>query len=118
MKPQELDPIPPGDNPFDHDLTSMGTSIGSNIIIMHSNFSHEHCSSLVIVDRTTGRRYRLEPETVDVVDDCLCAGNYVMGEFDNGEFVPSSGLLKLSFTAHQYFDRYAREHLEKGNKAT
>lgn len=56
---EHLDPIPANDNPFKHDLYNMGTSLGTNCIVMHSNFSRDECPYLIVINKETGERVRL-----------------------------------------------------------
>jgi hypothetical protein len=46
-------------NPFHQDVSNMGTRLGSNVIIMHSNFDSSPAEYLVVVDTKTGERIKI-----------------------------------------------------------
>ena len=46
-------------NPFHQDISNMGTRLGSNVMIMHSNFDSKPAEWLVVVDTKTGERIRI-----------------------------------------------------------
>lgn len=46
-------------NPFLHDHFNMGTQLGSNLVVMHSNFNHDECKWLTLVDCITGERVKI-----------------------------------------------------------
>ena len=50
-------------NPFHQDLWNMGTRLGTNVTLMHSNFDNAECASFVIVNTRTGERFKIEMET-------------------------------------------------------
>ena len=60
MKTRKLDSFPPNSNPFNHDLYHMGKTIGTNVTIMMENHDNKECKYLIIVDRTTGQRLRVD----------------------------------------------------------
>lgn len=47
-------------NPFSQDVYHMGTRLGTNVIIMHSNFDHDPARYLIVVDCKTGERIKIE----------------------------------------------------------
>lgn len=61
----ELEPFPADCNPFHHDMSNMGTRIGKDLMLMHSNHTHEVCKFLIFVDTKTGQRFRLELANCD-----------------------------------------------------
>ena len=60
LKIVELSPFPENCNPFHHDLSHMGTPIGKDLMLMHSNHNTEECKYLIFVNTKTGKRFRLE----------------------------------------------------------
>lgn len=52
----KLENFPENANPFEHDLVNMGTQIGQNVLIMHSNHTSECCKKIIIVDIPSGKR--------------------------------------------------------------
>ena len=54
-----LEPIPAGDNPFRHDLSNMGSTIGTNITVMFHNHQDQRGEYLIVVNTETGERVRL-----------------------------------------------------------
>lgn len=54
---KELKSFPPDQNPFNHDLTNMGTYIGKNICVMF--YEHENNAWINIIDIKTGRRIKV-----------------------------------------------------------
>lgn len=59
MKVLEIHSIPAKSNPFNHDLFNMGTEIGKNVTVMYENFPDQFCKSLIVVDKTTGKRVQI-----------------------------------------------------------
>lgn len=55
----ELDNLPPGSNPFHHDAFSMGTPMGSNLLLMHGNHPSEKCGYLILINPFNGCRLRI-----------------------------------------------------------
>lgn len=62
MKITELDSFPPNSNPFKHDHYRMGHYIGKNVIIMMEKFDNEHQNYIIVIDKVTGKRVRIELE--------------------------------------------------------
>lgn len=60
MNLTKLTPFPPNCNPFHHDLFNMGTQMGSNLMIMHSNHKDQRVDSLILVNPITGERWKLD----------------------------------------------------------
>lgn len=56
MEFTKLSSYPPGANPFNHDLSSMGTRLASNVMAMHLNHTDAPSDCLVLVDTETGDR--------------------------------------------------------------
>lgn len=46
-------------NPFRSDNYHIGTPIGKNIVIMHPNFPKEYCKYIIIVNKKTGERVKI-----------------------------------------------------------
>jgi Fe2+ transport system protein FeoA len=59
MKIGEVVKVAPG-NPFLQDLSSMGTAVGRNIMIMHMCHDGEHCDHLVVWDQYKGEKVRID----------------------------------------------------------
>lgn len=57
---QEVESIPPGANPFNHDLWRMGTPIDKDLILMYSNSRPDQITHVVLVNTKTGRRFDLD----------------------------------------------------------
>ena len=55
-----LDPIPPNANPFHHDRYHMGGNIGTNVMMMNGQHKSEYCHYIILVNRETGARIRIE----------------------------------------------------------
>lgn len=63
---RNLEPIPPGSNPFVFDQYNMGQPIGNGLMLMFGNHSKEPCKYLILVDIKSGERVRLEIEQDDL----------------------------------------------------
>lgn len=59
MQVEQMEPIPPNSNPFCHDHYHMGTTLGSNVLVMHENHSDKPAQYLIIVHKPTGQRLRI-----------------------------------------------------------
>ena len=59
-KLKELEPQPPGENPFLHDLFNMGQLIGKDLYLMFRNHASDNCEYLILVDIKTGERTLIE----------------------------------------------------------
>ena len=59
IKPQRMDSIPAGENPFCHDHYNMGERLGHNVYVMFENFPKDRCPYLIVVNTETGERVRL-----------------------------------------------------------
>lgn len=46
-------------NPFHQDITHMGTRLGSNVMIMHSNFDSQEAKWIHVIDTKTGERIKI-----------------------------------------------------------
>lgn len=57
---REVESIPPGANPFNHDLWRMGTPIDKDLILMYSNSRPDQITHVVLVNTKTGRRFDLD----------------------------------------------------------
>jgi hypothetical protein len=57
MKFIGMEPIPAGDNPFNHDPVSMGLGVDKDIVIMYMR--HEGNQHITIVDTKTGQRAKV-----------------------------------------------------------
>lgn len=62
---ENLDSFPPNVNPFLYDSFNMGVRLGSNLMAMMSNHVDAECTSVILINRTTGVRIRVRitPET-------------------------------------------------------
>jgi hypothetical protein len=56
---ENLDPIPSDMTPYEFDAYNMGQNIGTNAMIMLSNFDSQLCKYVIVIDRTTGERIKL-----------------------------------------------------------
>jgi hypothetical protein len=65
MKIEELKDFPPNVNPFHYEHYLMGHYIGKNVIIMMSKFENENHDFIIVIDKTTGKRIRIELEKVE-----------------------------------------------------
>jgi len=71
MKVDILEPLPLNEdgspiNPLRHDLVSMGTHLGTNVMALHDNFDTQQAKWLIIVDQLTGQRIKITfPETFE-----------------------------------------------------
>jgi hypothetical protein len=65
MKVTKLEPFPPGANPYTQDAYNMGTSIGNNVEVMYDKHPSQHASYLIVVNKETGERLRIEVDSVD-----------------------------------------------------
>lgn len=50
-------------NPFHQDISNMGTRLGSNVVIMHSNFDSKPAEWLTVIDTKTGERIQITFDT-------------------------------------------------------
>jgi hypothetical protein len=46
----------------------MGTQMGSNLMLMHRNHTHQDCKYIIMVDLVTGKKFRVNviPEDEEV----------------------------------------------------
>lgn len=56
---EQMSPFPVQEDPFIHHLFHIGPYIGSNVLIMHENFSSEYCDYLIIVNKETSERIKV-----------------------------------------------------------
>ena len=59
MLAEEMAPFPPNVNPFCHDSYHMGTTLGSNVMVMHENHKDAPAQYLIIIHKPTGQRLRI-----------------------------------------------------------
>ncbi len=59
MIAEKIAPIPANSNPFHYDLYHMGTTLGTNVIVMYPNHPSEEMKYLIIVNVVTGERMRV-----------------------------------------------------------
>lgn len=52
--------IPAGENPLRHFFTPMGTSVGSNVMILHESFPSTVAKYIKVVDITSGEVLLIE----------------------------------------------------------
>lgn len=57
MKIKRLRSLPPGSNPFDHDLFQMGSQVAPNLLVMYSG--HGSLGQVDLVNPVTGERVRI-----------------------------------------------------------
>ena len=55
---EEMESFPAGENPFIHDSYHMGVFVGTNPLVMYE--SHKDNRYIIIVDRRTGKRLRVD----------------------------------------------------------
>lgn len=60
MEIVEKDSFPPDANPFHYDAFNMGTYLGTNVALMYGNHPDQHCGYLIVVNRKTGKRMRID----------------------------------------------------------
>lgn len=60
MRISNLKSFPANENPYLHDSYHMGVSVGKNIEIMFEK--HDHNNYIIIVEKTTGERLKVEFE--------------------------------------------------------
>ena len=69
LEPFEIDPtkVAVDDdgciNPFHQDAWHMGTRLGKNVMLMHTNFDNMECAAFIVVNTRTGERFTIETET-------------------------------------------------------
>jgi hypothetical protein len=59
LEAEPITPFPPG-NPFHHDAIRMGINIGSNVVAMFHQHTHERQDTVIIVNTETGERMLLK----------------------------------------------------------
>lgn len=59
-KLETMPPIKPKIDPRQQDGFHVGTDLGTNVVAMHPNFIEHECPYIILVDRTTGQRLRIE----------------------------------------------------------
>lgn len=73
MKLTKLDSFPLNPkgrcNPFCHDLFHMGTDVGNNLVVMYSKHTDKPCEYVIIVDKNTGERYKVEVDLSKIVKE-------------------------------------------------
>lgn len=78
IRVRTMETIPAGDSPFQHDLSNMGTVLGTNITVMYKTFPKERMEFLIVVNKDTGERVRLEftevPGGPDFMDTLMNGG--------------------------------------------
>ena len=57
---KEKESFPAGANPFNHDMTRMGTSIGNNVVVMYASGSDQETKYLIVYHKPTGKRIRID----------------------------------------------------------
>lgn len=53
-------------SPMHQDLQSMGIPLGRNLMALLLNFEGDECKEVIIVDRRTGERIKITPQTREV----------------------------------------------------
>lgn len=60
---EKMEPIPAGDNPFNHDSGSMGTTLVRDIIVMHPGYDRKESPAPIgwvyLVNTRTGNRVKI-----------------------------------------------------------
>lgn len=72
---EKMEDIPTWENPFSCDCYNMGTTIGTNLLVMHGNHPSERCGYLILVNRETGERHRIsfpKPSKQDTEEEDGC----------------------------------------------
>jgi len=68
---EQLEPLPPDENPFLHDRFHMGNSLGSNVMLMYRGSGEDQPADyLIVVHIPTGQRLKITfPEArPDILD--------------------------------------------------
>lgn len=60
---RNLTPFPANDNPFHHDLSRMGSVLGTNVVAMFEKFDYQRQPYLIIVNLETGERIEVNFDT-------------------------------------------------------
>lgn len=60
MKTTVLESFPPNANPFHHDAYNMGIDVGSNFCVMFDKHPSERAGYLIVVNKETGERLRID----------------------------------------------------------
>lgn len=66
IKISKKSPFDPAVNPFTQDLLNMGTTLGKNVLAMKRNHDDENCEYVILLNRTTGERIKVEFDSLDV----------------------------------------------------
>lgn len=60
---EKMEPIPAGDNPFNHDFESIGTMLVRDIVVMHPGYDNKESPSpigwIYLVNTRTGNRVKI-----------------------------------------------------------
>lgn len=59
MQIEEMESLPPDSWPFSHDHYHMGTTLGSNVLVLHENHADKPAQYLIICHLPTGKRIRV-----------------------------------------------------------
>jgi hypothetical protein len=60
VKVTKVESFPPNSNPYLYDISRMGENRGEELHMMYSNHGDEVCDHIVLVDRRTGERVRID----------------------------------------------------------
>ena len=66
MRISRLNSFPPNTNPYTHDLFNMGCSVGNNIEVMYAAATSERAKYLIVINKETGERIKLEFEPTKI----------------------------------------------------
>jgi hypothetical protein len=56
---EQIESLPAGENPFNHDLTNMGQHVGTNCMVMFKNHPNDYCPYLIVLNPNTGERVKI-----------------------------------------------------------
>jgi hypothetical protein len=60
----QLENNPPESNPYHHDVYNMGQDQGLDLHMMFGNHASEPCRYLIFIQKSTGKRFKIEPEKI------------------------------------------------------
>lgn len=86
MKVTKLESFPPCANPFVHDAYNMSTAIGNNVVVMYDKHPSEHASYLIVVNKETGERLRIDVDSPAEKEN--------LATFEQGDCKPLRGVIE------------------------
>lgn len=57
----QLENFPADANPYHWDSENMGQEVGKDLHMMYGNHSHKECNYLIFIQKSTGKRFKIEP---------------------------------------------------------